>query len=101
MKSTRSEFAAGHEIGKGVTRTRKDESRNGCQLRLPAPGSALGSCGLKHLVVMIFQIIQTTLKVTSDINFLQTQQRKVDGISELLRRNFDSHAADLRFPDSK
>jgi type II secretory pathway component PulJ len=42
------------------------------------------------VVVMIFQIIQTTLKVTSDINFLQTQQRKVDGISELLRRNFDS-----------
>lgn len=41
-------------------------------------------------VVMIFKIIQTTLKVTSDINFLQTQQRKVDGISELLRRNFES-----------
>ena len=39
-------------------------------------------------VVMIFQIIQTTLKVTSDINFLQTQQRKVDGISELLRLQF-------------
>jgi type II secretion system (T2SS) protein J len=41
-------------------------------------------------VVMIFKIIQTTLKVTSDIDFLQTQQRKVDGIYELLRRNFDS-----------
>jgi Type II secretion system (T2SS), protein J len=41
-------------------------------------------------VVMIFKIIQTTLKVTADINFLQTQQRKVDGIYELLRRNFDS-----------
>ena len=41
-------------------------------------------------VVMIFQIIRTTLKVTSDVNFLQTQQRKVDGIAELLRRNFDS-----------
>ncbi|MBV9642945.1 MAG: hypothetical protein JO334_05180 [Verrucomicrobia bacterium] len=45
---------------------------------------------LSIMVVMIFQIIQTTLKVTADINFLQTQQRKVDGISELLRRNFDS-----------
>jgi hypothetical protein len=45
---------------------------------------------LSIVVVMIFQIIQTTLKVTADINFLQTQQRKVDGISELLRRNFDS-----------
>jgi Type II secretion system (T2SS), protein J len=41
-------------------------------------------------VVMIFKIIQTTLKVTADIDFLQTQQRKVDGIYELLRRNFDS-----------
>src|ERR1700740_2860691 len=45
---------------------------------------------LSIVVVMIFQIIQTTLKVTADINFLQTQQREVDGISELLRRNFDS-----------
>jgi hypothetical protein len=41
-------------------------------------------------VVMIFKIIQTTLKVTADINFLQTQQRKVDGIYELLRRNFNT-----------
>ena len=41
-------------------------------------------------VVMIFRIIQTTLKATADINFLQTQQRKVDGISQLLRRNFES-----------
>jgi type II secretory pathway component PulJ len=41
-------------------------------------------------VVMIFKIIQTTLKVTSDINFLQAQQRKMDGIFELLRRNFSS-----------
>jgi type II secretion system protein J len=41
-------------------------------------------------VVMIFRIIQTTLKATADITFLQTQQRKVDGIAQLLRRNFDS-----------
>jgi type II secretory pathway component PulJ len=41
-------------------------------------------------VVMIFRIIQTTLKATADITFLQTQQRKVDGISQLLRRNFES-----------
>jgi hypothetical protein len=45
---------------------------------------------LSIVVVMIFQIIQTTLKVTSDMKFLQTQQRKVDGIAELLRRNFVS-----------
>jgi hypothetical protein len=45
---------------------------------------------LSLVVGMIFKIIQTTLKVTADIDFLQTQQRKVDGIYELLRRNFDS-----------
>jgi type II secretion system protein J len=45
---------------------------------------------LSIVVVMVFQIIQTTLRVTSEINFLQTQQRKVDGIYELLRRNFVS-----------
>jgi hypothetical protein len=45
---------------------------------------------LSIVVVMIFQIIQTTLKVTADINFLQIKQREVDGICELLRRNFDS-----------
>src|SRR6266478_3659025 len=43
---------------------------------------------LSIVVVMIFQIVQTTLRVTSDINFLETQQQKVDGICELLRRNF-------------
>jgi len=42
---------------------------------------------LSIVVVMIFQIVQTTLRITSDINFLQTQQQKVDGICELLRRN--------------
>jgi type II secretory pathway component PulJ len=45
---------------------------------------------LSIVVIMIFQIVQTTLKVTAGINFLQIQQRKVDGICELLRRNFDS-----------
>lgn len=40
------------------------------------------------VVVMIFQIVQTTLRVASDINFLEGQQQKVDGICELLRRNF-------------
>jgi len=43
---------------------------------------------LSVVVVMIFQIVQATLGVTSDINFLETQQQKIDGICELLRRNF-------------
>jgi len=45
---------------------------------------------LSLVVGMIFRIIQTTMKVTAEINFLQTQQRKVDGIAELLRRNFEA-----------
>ena len=40
------------------------------------------------VVVMIFQIVQATLRITSDVNFLAVQQEKVDGVSELLRRNF-------------
>jgi type II secretory pathway component PulJ len=52
---------------------------------------------LSLVVVMIFQIIQTTLKVTADIDFLQTQQRKVDGICELMRRNFNSMPASCLF----
>jgi hypothetical protein len=50
----------------------------------------LGVAVLSISVVMIFRIIQTTLKATADITFLQAQQRKVDGISQLLRRNFES-----------
>jgi Type II secretion system (T2SS), protein J len=42
---------------------------------------------LSIVVVMIFQIVQATLRITSDINFLETQQQKIDGICELLRRN--------------
>jgi type II secretion system protein J len=52
---------------------------------------------LSIVVVMVFQIIQTTLRTTSDINFFQTQQRKVDGICELLRRNFISMPATCLF----
>jgi type II secretion system protein J len=52
---------------------------------------------LSIVVVLVFQIIQTTLRVTSDINFLQTQQRKVDGICELLRRNFVNMPATCLF----
>ena len=48
----------------------------------------LGLAVLSIVVVMIFQIVQTTLRVASDINFLEGQQQKVDGIYELLRRNF-------------
>jgi type II secretory pathway pseudopilin PulG len=45
---------------------------------------------LSLVVGMIFQIIQTTLKVTADIDFLQIEQRKVDSLFQLMRRNFSS-----------
>jgi type II secretory pathway component PulJ len=56
---------------------------------------------LSIVVGMVFQIIQTALKVTADIDFLQTQQRKVDGITELLRRNFDSMPQSCLFQTRK
>jgi hypothetical protein len=52
---------------------------------------------LSLVVVMMFQIIQTTLKVTADIEFLQVQQRRVDAICELMRRNFDAMPATCSF----
>jgi type II secretory pathway component PulJ len=56
---------------------------------------ALGVLSLA--VVMIFQIIQTTLKVTADIDYLQVEQRKVDGLFQLMRRNFCSMPATAVF----
>jgi hypothetical protein len=56
---------------------------------------------LTLVVGMVFRVIQTTVKATADINFLQTQQRKVDGISELLRRNFESMPATCLFQTRK
>jgi len=95
-----------HGVGEGFKPERvRCHSRNSGNLKLIKKGRVtegvhhagylllevlLALAVLSISVVMIFQIIQTTLKVTSDINFLQTQQRKVDGISELLRRNFES-----------
>ena len=56
---------------------------------------------LSLVVVMMFQIIQTTLKVTADIEFLQVQQRRVDAICELMRRNFDTMPASCLFQARK
>jgi hypothetical protein len=56
---------------------------------------------LSLVVVMMFQIIQTTLKVTADIEFLQVQQRRVDAICELMRRNFDAMPASCTFQTRK
>jgi hypothetical protein len=70
-----------------------------CRARARVAGNCAGYLLLEVLlalgvlslaVVMIFQIIQTTLKVTADIDYLQVQQRQVDGLFQLMRRNFSS-----------
>jgi type II secretion system protein J len=69
-----------------TTRNEKPETASGYLLLEVLLALAV----LSVVVVIVFQIIQTTLRVTSDINFLEAQQQKVDGICELLRRNFVS-----------
>ncbi|HEY2123286.1 MAG TPA: type II secretion system protein GspJ, partial [Chthoniobacterales bacterium] len=77
-----------------VSAMRQPNRRNSGYLLLEV---LLSLAVLSIVVVMIFQIVQTTLKVTADIDFLQVQQRKVDGIYELMRRNFDSMPASCLF----
>ena len=85
--------AAWHRRNSAQAKNERAETRN--QKRPPVSGYLLlevllALAVLSVVVVMVFQIIQTTLRVTSSINFLETQQQKVDGICELLRRNFVS-----------
>ena len=68
----RVEFAAGHKSAQGVTRTRKKQLRKAPRSGYLLLEVLLALSVLSIVVVMVFQIIQTTLKVTSDINFLQT-----------------------------
>ena len=68
-------------------RTNRLGNRDACEGGFLLLEVLLALAILSIVVVMIFQIVQTTLRVTSDINFLEGQQQKVDGICELLRRN--------------
>jgi len=43
---------------------------------------------LTIVVVLVFRIIQTTVRATTNVAFLQAQQEEVDGLFELLRQNF-------------
>jgi hypothetical protein len=43
---------------------------------------------LTIVVVLVFRIIQTTIRATTDVVFFQTQQEEVDGLFELFRQNF-------------
>ena len=43
---------------------------------------------LTIVVVLVFRIIQTTIRATTDVVFFQTKQEEIDGLYELLRQNF-------------
>jgi type II secretory pathway pseudopilin PulG len=40
------------------------------------------------VAAVVFEIIQTSLKASTQVTFIQGMQEKMDGISELLRQNF-------------
>jgi type II secretory pathway pseudopilin PulG len=45
---------------------------------------------LTIVVALVFRIIQTTVRVTTDVQYLQAEQEHADGLYELLRKHFDS-----------
>jgi hypothetical protein len=50
----------------------------------------LGLAILTIVVALVFRIIQTTVRVTTDVQFLQSEQEHADGLYELLRKHFGS-----------
>jgi hypothetical protein len=45
---------------------------------------------LTIVVALVFRIIQTTVRVTTDVQYLQSEQEHADGLYELLRKHFGS-----------
>jgi hypothetical protein len=73
--------------------------RFGWAARAPCPGRPggylllevlLALAILTILVALVFRIIQTTVRVTTDVQYLQAEQEHADGLYELLRKHFDS-----------
>ena len=52
---------------------------------------------LTIVVVLVFRIIQTTVRVTTDVQYLQAEQEHADGLYELLRKHFDSMPRTAKF----
>jgi hypothetical protein len=52
---------------------------------------------LSIIVGLVFRIIQTTSRVTSNVDFLQSQQEHSDGIYELLRKDIESLPLNAEF----
>jgi type II secretory pathway component PulJ len=52
---------------------------------------------LTMITALVFRIIQTTVRTTREVMYLESLQERVDGISELLRQNFSNLPSRVRF----
>lgn len=52
---------------------------------------------LTMITALVFRIIQTTVRSTREVTYLESLQERVDGISELLRQNFANLPAVAQF----
>ncbi|MBW0001321.1 MAG: hypothetical protein JO015_19675 [Verrucomicrobia bacterium] len=52
---------------------------------------------LTIITALVFRIIQTTVRTTREVTYLESLQERVDGISELLRQNFTNLPAAAQF----
>lgn len=52
---------------------------------------------LTMITALVFRIIQTTVRTTREVTYLESLQERVDGISELLRQNFSNLPAVAQF----
>jgi type II secretory pathway pseudopilin PulG len=87
--------SVGVESGSGPKRTRCPNSRTARSDRKNAGGYLLlevllALVVLSIIVGLVFRIIQTTSRVTSNVQFLQGQQEHSDGIYEILRKDIES-----------
>jgi hypothetical protein len=84
----RSFLSAGNNLrGRGRARARTDRHGAAGYLLLEV---LLALVVLSIIVGLVFRIIQTTSSVTSNVQFLQSQQEHSDGIYELLRKDIES-----------
>ncbi len=90
-------LAIGH-CRRGTSAAARSDSMNvtvvGPKLR-PAAGYLLlevilALAILTIVVMLVFRIIQTTVRVTTDVQYLQSEQEHADGLYELLRKHFDA-----------
>jgi hypothetical protein len=74
-------------MGRAIGVSRKSRNASAGYLLLEV---ILGLAILTIVVTLVFRIIQTTVRITMDVQYLQSQQEHADGLYELLRKHFDS-----------